>query len=136
MDSDSDSKPQEPSATREQIKDSSSDSESGRDDKVETFSGNIADGSPKLPDGGWGWMVVLACFICNFIIGKFQLLFRGFYCSHCYFTRLNLKKMGPLQFCPSIFLGIHRNPKQKDFFNYCEVFLIASLTGHGHPGPF
>ena len=74
MDSDTDSKPQEPSASRKQIKDSSSDSESRRDDKVETFPGSIADGSPKPPDGGWGWMVVLACFICNFIIGKFQLL--------------------------------------------------------------
>ena len=31
--------------------------------------------------------------------------------SHCYFTRLNLKKMGPLQFCLPVFLGIHRNPK-------------------------
>jgi hypothetical protein len=30
--------------------------------------------------------------------------------SHCYSTRLNLKKMGPLYFCPPVFLGIHRNP--------------------------
>ena len=26
-------------------------------------------------------------------------------------TRLNLKKMGPLQFCLPVFQGIHRNPK-------------------------
>ena len=25
---------------------------------------------PKPPDGGWGWFVVLACFFCNFVIGK------------------------------------------------------------------
>ena len=56
--------------------------------------------------------------------------------SHSYFTRLYLKKMGPLQFCLSIFLGIQRNPKQKDFFDSCEGFLMAALTGHGHPGPF
>ena len=35
--------------------------------------------------------------------------------SHCYSIRSNLKKMGPLQFCHPVFLGIHRNPKQKDF---------------------
>ena len=40
----------------------------------------------------------------------------GYYSAHCYFSRLNLKKMGPLQFCLSIFLGIRRNPKQIDFF--------------------
>ena len=37
--------------------------------------------------------------------------------SHCYSIRSNLKKMGPLQFCLPVFLGIHRNPKQKEFFN-------------------
>ena len=43
---------------------------------------------------------------------------------HCYLTRLNLRKMGPLQFCLRVFLGVHRNPKQKkilipvrDFWN-------------------
>ena len=42
---------------------------------------------------------------------------------HCYSIRLNLKKMGPLQFCLPVFLGIHRNPKQKESFNLCEGFL-------------
>ena len=34
---------------------------------------------------------------------------------HCYSIRSNLKKMGPFQFCLQVFLGIHRNPKQKQF---------------------
>ena len=58
------------------------------------------------------------------------------YLTHRHVTRLNLKKKVPLQFCLSIFLGIQRNPKQKDFSNSCEEFLIASLTGHSHAGPF
>jgi hypothetical protein len=33
------------------------------------------------------------------------------------------KKMDPLQFCLPVCLGIHRNPKQKEFFNSCEGFL-------------
>jgi hypothetical protein len=43
--------------------------------------------------------------------------------SHCYFAKLNLKKMGPLQFFLPVFLEIHRNPKQKEIFNSCEGFL-------------
>ena len=42
----------------------------------------------------------------------------GLFCpshSHCYFISLNIKKMGLLQFCLPVLLGIHRNPKQKDF---------------------
>ena len=48
------------------------------------------------------WLVWL-----NLLSTDFRLLT----ISHCYFTRLNLKKMGPLQFCLPVFLGIHRNPK-------------------------
>ena len=55
--------------------------------------------------------------------------------THCYFTRLDLKKMGPLQICFSIFPGIHRNSKWKEFFYSCEGFLMATITGHGHPIP-
>ena len=55
---------------------------------------------------------------------------------HCYFTRLNLKKNGPSSVLPSNLLGSHRNPKQKRFFlNSCEGFLMAALTGQGHPSP-
>ena len=56
--------------------------------------------------------------------------------SHCYFTRLNLRKMGPQQFCLQVFLGKYRHPKQKEFLNSCEGFLRAALTGHSHPSPF
>ena len=30
---------------------------------------------PKPPDGGWGWAIVFSCFMCNFIIGWYQLIF-------------------------------------------------------------
>ena len=35
--------------------------------------------------------------------------------------------MGPLQFCLTVILGIHRNPKQKEFFNLCEGFLRYTI---------
>ena len=38
--------------------------------------------SPKPPDGGWGWIIVFACFMCNFIVGKFQFPFHGFLLLH------------------------------------------------------
>ena len=28
---------------------------------------------PKPPDGGWGWVIVFSCFMCNFIVGKNNL---------------------------------------------------------------
>ena len=43
--------------------------------------------------------------------------------THCYFTRLNLKKMGALQFCLPVLLEIHRNHKQKEFSKSCEGFM-------------
>ena len=46
---------------------------------------------------------------------NFRLDFVSSSKSHYFFTRLNLKKMGTLQFCFSALLGICRNPKQKEF---------------------
>ena len=57
------------------------------------------------------------------------------YLSHCYFTRLNLKKMGPLWFCLLALLGNYRHLMQKEFLKSYEGFLRAALTVHGHPGP-
>ena len=34
--------------------------------------------------------------------------------SHCYFTRSNLKKIGPLQFCLLALLRIHQHPIHKE----------------------
>ena len=51
------------------------------------------------------------------------------------FKQINLKKMGPLQFCLLALLEIHRHPMQKDFLKSCEGFMSDALTVHGHPGP-
>ena len=40
------------------------------------------------------------------------------YYLHYYFTRLNLIKMGPLQFCLPVLIWIHKNPKQKIFLKF------------------
>ena len=37
---------------------------------------------------------------------------------------------------PPVFLDIHRNSKQKEFFKSYDAFLRAALIGHGHPSPF
>ena len=42
------------------------------------------------------------------------------------FYQIEPKKMDPLQFCLPVFLAIHRNPRQKEFFNLRERFLILS----------
>ena len=38
------------------------------------------------------------------------------YITHCYFIRLNPKRISPCQFYLPALLGIHRNPRQKYFF--------------------
>jgi hypothetical protein len=47
--------------------------------REESFSDSLADESPKPTDGGWGWMVVFACIMCNFIVGKFRFSFNSQY---------------------------------------------------------
>ena len=49
-----------------------------RTERDETFSDSLADESPKPPDGGWGWIVIFACVMCNFIVGKFRFSIKGF----------------------------------------------------------
>ena len=49
-------------------------------------------------------------------------------CTHCYSIRLNLKKMGPLQFCLQVCLGIHRNPKQKKNHARVKSAILAMLV--------
>jgi hypothetical protein len=34
-----------------------------------------------------------------------------------------------------LLLGVHRNPKRKEFLKSSMGFLRAVQTGHGHPGP-
>ena len=55
---------------------------------------------------------------------------------HTVITRLNLKKMGSLQFCLPSLLGTHWHPKQKEFLKSCEGLLRAALTGHSHTSLF
>jgi hypothetical protein len=72
--------------------------------------------------------------ILNFLFGI--VFSRKIMVTHCYFTRLNLRKMGPFYFYFPVFLGINGHPKQKVFLNSCEGFLRAPLTEQGHPSPF
>ena len=49
---------------------------------------------------------------CPGIGWKVGKVFRYATVSHWFFTRLNVKKMGSLEFCLPALLGTHRNPKQ------------------------
>ena len=42
--------------------------------------------------------------------------------THCYFTILNHRKKGPVQFCYPALLGIHRTLEQKEFLKSREGF--------------
>ena len=55
-----------------------------------------------------------------FVLGKVVLLFEEEFSSilHYYFTKLNLKKMGPLQFCLPVLLGIQRTLNKNIFFKF------------------
>ena len=52
------------------------------------------------------WHVCLDCCFSISAIHKSVFIDHKQVLSHCYFTRLKLKKMAPLEFCHSIFLGI------------------------------
>jgi hypothetical protein len=43
--------------------------------------------------------------------------------THCYFTRLKPKRDDPFKFCLPALLGIHTNPKQKEYLKSSEGFL-------------
>ena len=49
---------------------------------------------------------------------NYFMLRSGMQCTHCYFSRSNLRKMGPLQFCLLALLRIHRHsaPNAKRIF--------------------
>ena len=65
---------------------------------------------------------VLALLVTQYIKAfRYVLILRAK--SHCYFTRLNHKRISPFQFCLPALLGIHRNPRQKDFLKSSEGFL-------------
>ena len=36
--------------------------------------GSCSDETSKPSDGGWGWIVVFACFMCNAIVGNFLFI--------------------------------------------------------------
>ena len=47
-----------------------------------------------------------------------------------------IKNMGPLEFCLSIFLWIHKNPKQNECFDSCDGFLMAkAIPAHSKKLP-
>ena len=54
----------------------------------------------------------------------------NYHTAHCCSIRSNLKKMGPLQICLPVFLGIHKNPKQKDFFYFARGIFEIILFIH------
>ena len=62
--------------------------------------------------------------------------------THYLFTIMNTQKKGTFQFCFPGLLGIHRNPKWKEFLRSCESFLkkvsICTLTdlNPGFDGPW
>ena len=63
------------------------------------------------------------------------LIFMHVCSTHCYFTRLNPKRISPFQFCLPAMLGMHRNPKKKRFFEIQQVILEGRTNRQCHHGP-
>ena len=44
---------------------------------------------PSPPDGGWGWVIVFACFMCNLIISKFKGMYNRLPLTKCLILDIN-----------------------------------------------
>ena len=60
-------------------------------------------------------------FFTNFLTNQNE------YLTHCSLSDWTLKKLSLFSFFVPVLLGIHRNPRQKEFFNSCEIIQFIHL---------